>query len=49
MSEPLERLLRVLLAVSGTATCPNCKENERIKEVKFGCDSKEKIKSGLGV
>lgn len=45
----IERLLRSLLAVNSTATCPNCKENERIKGVEFGCDCKEKIKSALAV
>lgn len=45
----IERLLRFSLAVSSTATCPNCKENERIKELKFGCNCKEKIKSALVV
>lgn len=28
---------------TGTATCPNCKEDERIKELEFGCDCNEEI------
>lgn len=28
---------------TGTATCPNCKEDERIKEFEFGCDCNEEI------
>lgn len=31
---------------TGTATCPNCKGDERIKELKFGCDCNEE-KSAL--
>lgn len=32
-----------LSSKTGTATCPNCKEDERIKELEFGCDCNEKI------
>lgn len=31
---------------TGTATCPNCKEDEKIKELEFGCDCNEE-KSAL--
>lgn len=31
-----------LSPITGTATCPNCKEDERIKEMEFGCDCNEK-------
>lgn len=30
-----------LLSRIGTATCPNCKEDERIKELEFGCHCNE--------
>lgn len=32
-----------LLCRLGTATCPNCKQDEGIKELEFGCDCKEEI------
>lgn len=31
-----------LSPITDTATCPNCKEDERIKELEFGCDCNEK-------
>lgn len=36
-----------LLPRTGTATCPNCKENERIKESEFGCDCNEEEENQL--
>lgn len=32
----------LLSPVRGTATCPNCKKDERIKKFEFGCDCYEK-------
>lgn len=44
-TEPISRdtsLLLPLLPRTSITTCPNCKEDERIKELRFGCDCKEK-------
>lgn len=37
-----------LLPARGTATCPNCKEDERIKKLEFGCDCYEKEQNADG-